>query len=225
MGSQFRKTDLFGGAITANLPSGFADVSTIRQVPDHQEVYLAANGFASIIFDITERVTEPQTDQEALGYHFNDIVTPGDESKIWESSAVQLDHFPSMTPACTLIASTKPAVPPTTPMAPTSTTILLTLIRLVSKSTDLVITINLPHLPAEVDAVDGTIASGTLSGGENRESVDFENRHFGSFVEEGMKVRDEVLRTLRIENWSLFGEEDHDDGEEVGERLPPEELL
>ncbi|KAL8829912.1 MAG: hypothetical protein Q9191_001732 [Dirinaria sp. TL-2023a] len=207
MDSEPRKADLFGGAITANLPSGFGDVSTIRQVPDHQEVYLAVNGFASIVVEITERVTQPPTDQEALTYHFNEIVTSGDESKIWESSAVQLEHLPPMTPAWTLIARTKPAVPPTTPMVPTSTTILLTLIRLVSKSTDLVITINLPNIPAESDTEVVSVASFTLSGEESRESVDFENGHFSSFVEEGMKVRDEILRTLRIEDWSLFGEE------------------
>jgi len=31
---------LFGGAITIELPAGFEDVSALRQVPDHQEVFL-----------------------------------------------------------------------------------------------------------------------------------------------------------------------------------------
>jgi hypothetical protein len=31
---------LFGGAITIELPAGFEDVSALRQVPDHQEVFM-----------------------------------------------------------------------------------------------------------------------------------------------------------------------------------------
>jgi len=49
--------------------------SSIRQVPDHQEVYLDSNGFTSIIFDITERVENVATDEEALKFHFDDIVS------------------------------------------------------------------------------------------------------------------------------------------------------
>jgi hypothetical protein len=49
--------------------------SSIRQVPDHQEVYLDSSGFTSIIFDITERVGNVATDEEALKFHFDDIVS------------------------------------------------------------------------------------------------------------------------------------------------------
>lgn len=91
----FQPTQLFGGAITVDLPTGFGDVrssnipsttttyvyqtnvshSSIRQVPDHQEVYLDSSGFTSIIFDITERVENVATDEEALKFHFDDIVS------------------------------------------------------------------------------------------------------------------------------------------------------
>jgi len=50
--------DLFGGAITADLPTTFADVSDIRQVHDHQEVWLDRDGFTSVAIDILERVQE-----------------------------------------------------------------------------------------------------------------------------------------------------------------------
>ena len=89
----FQPTQLFGGAITVDLPTGFGDVrssisralplvyqtnvshSSIRQVPDHQEVYLDSSGFTSIIFDIAERVENVATDEEALKFHFDDIVS------------------------------------------------------------------------------------------------------------------------------------------------------
>ena len=67
--------------------SGPADLrfsnSNIRQVPDNQEVYLERNGFTSLTFDITERVSHLPTDKEALKYHFADIVAENDMTKIW----------------------------------------------------------------------------------------------------------------------------------------------
>ncbi|KAK5195989.1 hypothetical protein LTR16_006848, partial [Cryomyces antarcticus] len=47
----------------------------IRQIPDAQEVFLDADGFTSIIFDITERVlSDPgKTDRDALLFHFEEI--------------------------------------------------------------------------------------------------------------------------------------------------------
>ena len=83
----------------------------------------------------------------------------------------------------------------------------MTLIRLVSKSTDIVITINLPHIPGQADASTSTSESGPLSRQGREEDVDFARGQFGRWVEEGINVRDEVLRTLEIKDWGLFGDE------------------
>lgn len=40
------------------------------------------------------------------------------------------------------------------------------------------------------------------------DDVDFAQGRFGSWVEEGIRVRDEVLRTLEIKDWELFGDDD-----------------
>jgi hypothetical protein len=67
--------------------------SAIREVPDHQEVYLDTNGLTSVIFDITERITPEQasTDEEALKYHFNDIVSgTTDTTKFWHGGSAVL---------------------------------------------------------------------------------------------------------------------------------------
>ncbi|KAI3738985.1 hypothetical protein L2E82_29310 [Cichorium intybus] len=37
---QFPERRLFGGAISTTLPLRFEDVSNIREVPDHQEVFV-----------------------------------------------------------------------------------------------------------------------------------------------------------------------------------------
>ncbi|KAI9861512.1 MAG: hypothetical protein M1824_002404 [Vezdaea acicularis] len=50
-------TPLFGGAITVDLPPNFLDVSDIRQVPSHQEVFLSSTSLSSITLDILEYQT------------------------------------------------------------------------------------------------------------------------------------------------------------------------
>jgi hypothetical protein len=68
------KRELFGGAITANLPNGYLDArfvvqyaslkwtalmySDMRQIPDNQEVFLSSNSETSVIFEILQMVEE-----------------------------------------------------------------------------------------------------------------------------------------------------------------------
>lgn len=55
--ASFSPRDLYGGAITANLPTDFIDSSNLRQIPDHQEVYLAPKTLTTIIFEINQYVS------------------------------------------------------------------------------------------------------------------------------------------------------------------------
>jgi Ran-interacting Mog1 protein len=68
----YRPTPLFGGALHAQIPSSFIDVSALRQVPDHQEVFVQHDGFASIMFDVLERV-DAASDEDAVKFHFDDL--------------------------------------------------------------------------------------------------------------------------------------------------------
>ena len=69
--------------------------SKIRQVPDNQEVYLDKNGFTSLTFDITERVSHLLTDKEALEYHLADIIAETDiQNTLSIVENVELPHFP-----------------------------------------------------------------------------------------------------------------------------------
>ncbi|KAL9043041.1 MAG: hypothetical protein Q9180_000163 [Flavoplaca navasiana] len=190
----FKPIELFGGAITANLPASYADVSNIREVPDHQEIYLDASGFSSVIIEIAERVSDPPTDQEALKFHFEDIVDEHDTSRVWHTDVAQLVHLPPNAPCYTLLATTTP--PPATngnihAKTPSFTAVLLTMIRLEAQSTDIVVTVNIPHIPGHQEPSNG--------------EVSFEERKFGSLVEDGIKIRDEVWRSLEVRDWGLFG--------------------
>ncbi|KAL8784454.1 MAG: hypothetical protein Q9213_003977 [Squamulea squamosa] len=209
MTTTFKSTQLFGGAITANLPTKYADVSKIREVPNHQEIYLDASGFSSVIVEIAERVTQPPSDQEALKFHFEDIVDEHDTSRIWHTDVAQLPLLPyakySLKPLVpspfefilwVIVPSGTTTPPPATngnvrAKTPTFTAVILTLIRLVGQSTDILVTVNIPHIPGHQEPSDG--------------EVNFDEGKFGTLVEEGVKIRDEVWRSLEVKDWGLFG--------------------
>ena len=78
--------------------------STIRQVPDNQEVYIDKDGFTSIIFDITQRVDAPgsglERDGRALTVHLEDLVgDDADSVKVWNTTETEFSHLPCVPPS------------------------------------------------------------------------------------------------------------------------------
>jgi len=190
----FTSTPLFGGALIVDLPSTFADVSTIRQVPDHQEVYLDKDGFTSIIFDITERVglpgSGPAVDGAALTTHLEDIVASDiDTVKVWNTSNTQFSKLPDDIPAYTLIATQTPPPQPGS-KNPDFTAIVLTLIRLEGDSTDILITINVPHIKGEY----------------TEEEIDMQVGKQGKLIENAVEFAARIWETFKIKDWGLFNE-------------------
>ncbi|KAI9772560.1 MAG: hypothetical protein M1835_006266 [Candelina submexicana] len=185
----FDSVDLFGGAMVADLPSGFADVSDIRQVPDNQEVYLDKDGFTSIIIDITERVDDSLSDEAALRFHFKDVVESGEGVKVWSTAATTCSQLPTGTPAYSLFATQYRASGHTRGSpSPDFTEILMTLVRLQAQKTDLVITINAPY----------------LQGQSVMEDPDLEQGRVVKHNELALSYRDHLLRSLVIRDWTLF---------------------
>ena len=89
----YKLAPLFGGAITASIPATYTDVSAIRQVPDHQEVWLDSEGFTSIVVEILERVEKP--DLEALKFHLEDRVEEDvGEMRVWSTGEVEGEKLP-----------------------------------------------------------------------------------------------------------------------------------
>lgn len=106
MPHHYKRTPLFGGALEAELPDNFADVSKLRQVPDNQEVFIDKDGFTSIIFDITERVGGPgssdEIDGKALTIHLEELVgTDADTVKVWNSTETQFSKLEYVLPLAT----------------------------------------------------------------------------------------------------------------------------
>ncbi|PKS10861.1 hypothetical protein jhhlp_002618 [Lomentospora prolificans] len=193
---KFTCTALYGGALVCDLPAQFVDVSKIRQVPDNQEVWIDENGFTSIIFDITERVgpkgSGPEIDGRALTTHLEDIV--GDQIntvKVWSSSATQFSRLGEEIPAYTLIATQTPKSPGAErSSAPDFTAIILTLVRLEKESTDIAITINVPHIKGEYV----------------EDEVDLELGKQGVLIGAAVEYAARIWDTFKVKDWGLFNE-------------------
>ena len=97
------------------------------------------------------------------------------------------------TPAYTLLATTTPDPgPPTSSPTPPFTALLLTLVRLEDQTTDLVITVNVPH-----------ILSGT-TGSQELKDINLPAGRLGKLLETGAEIRDRILSTLEVKDWGLF---------------------
>ncbi|KAH7129324.1 hypothetical protein B0J13DRAFT_453193 [Dactylonectria estremocensis] len=194
---EFVSTPLFGGAIVADLPSNFADVSKLRQVPDNQEVWIDQDGFTSIIFDITERVggsgSGPEIDGRAMTAHLEDMVGSDiDTVKIWNTAETEFSRLETGNPAYTLISTQTPHVKQSRDetSAPDFTAIILTLLRLEKAKTDILITINVPHIKGEYD----------------EEEVDLELGRQGKLIGDAVEYSARIWSSFKIKDWGLFAE-------------------
>jgi len=206
MPATYKSTPLYGGALICDLPTHFADVSTIRQVPDNQEVYIDKEGFTSIVFDIAERVggpgSTPEIDGQALTIHLEDIV--GDEvdrTKVWNSTSTHFSRLDETIPAYTLIATQAPKPPHSDHHSSSSggsggggspdfTAIILTLVRLEREKTDILVTINVPHIKGEYD----------------EDEVDLELGKQGKLIGDAVDYAAKIWETFKVKDWGLFKE-------------------
>ncbi|KAK3985634.1 hypothetical protein QBC44DRAFT_334763 [Cladorrhinum sp. PSN332] len=197
---EYTQTPLFGGAIVVDIPTKFADVSKLRQVPDSQEVYIDKDGFTSIIIDITERVGPAggglERDGRALTTHLEELVGEDvDSVKVWNTTETQLSHLED-TPAYTLIATQTPKQRSSEGDvasrngAPDFTALILTLIRLEKESTDILITINVPHIKGEYDEEDVDLALGKQ----------------GELIGDAVEYAARIWESFEVKDWGLFNE-------------------
>lgn len=68
---------LYGGAITCNVPQRFVDASELRAVPDNQEVFVDMSGDESAIIELLS-MDASVPDMEAPVHYFNDLATHND---------------------------------------------------------------------------------------------------------------------------------------------------
>ncbi|KXH52431.1 ran-interacting Mog1 protein [Colletotrichum salicis] len=200
--TRYKSTPLYGGALVSDLPDKFADVSKLREVPDNQEVWIDSDGFTSIIFDITERVgpagSSPEIDGRALTTHLEELVGEEDVDtvKVWNTTETSFSRLSTDIPAYTLIATQTPQVSKpssssrSSSSAPDFTAIILTLVRLEKESTDILVTINVPHIKGEYDEAD----------------VDLELGKQGKLIGDAVEYAARIWETFKVKDWTLFQE-------------------
>lgn len=71
---------------------------------------------------------------------------------------------------------------------PDFTGILMTVVRLVEQKTDIVVTVNVPHVPGEY----------------RKEDVDLPAQKVGPLLDAATAMRQRILETFEIRDWSLF---------------------
>ena len=64
--------ELFGGAATCDIPSDWIDASTLRDVPDNQEVFVDRSGELSVIVEILEYQSGVE-DSDSAKFFFTDL--------------------------------------------------------------------------------------------------------------------------------------------------------
>jgi len=69
--------ELFGGAISLQLPETYEDVSLLREVPDHQEVFVDRDSDASLIVELLEH-DGAVSDDHAPAHYFRDLAACND---------------------------------------------------------------------------------------------------------------------------------------------------
>ena len=98
----------------------------------------------------------------------------------------------SGTPAYTLFATSPPdAKQKGRPNEPKFIGIILALIRLEQQKTDILIAVNVPHVPGQYDPAE----------------VDPEKAKHGALLQKAINYRSEILSTLEIKDWNLFVQE------------------
>ncbi|KAH6809475.1 ran guanine nucleotide release factor [Perilla frutescens var. frutescens] len=94
---------LFGGAIASTFPRRFQDVSNIRQVPDHQEVFVDPARDESLIFELLDLKTDV-ADHGSATWFLQDLASEQDaegttvleQSGVFEAEALRFRSSPAV---------------------------------------------------------------------------------------------------------------------------------
>ncbi|PVV00866.1 hypothetical protein BB560_004738 [Smittium megazygosporum] len=188
--------ELFGGAMAMRIPADFIDARFVsiafypiefRQVPDNQEVYVHKNSEDSLIVELVEML--PGKDLVCLREHFDEIAECNQAEQVKTIEPKQLPLLKGISDPHSVLAITGTMVmgkrqrkmnessqyPSDSKLA----AVLLVLVRLPVRSTDLLITCNCPFDQPNVDSVDLWAK-------------------FNSFISDS-------ISSLEIRDWTLFG--------------------
>lgn len=199
---------LFGGTITCVLPDTFEDVSSFRQVPDHQEVFVDKNSDMSFILEILQSA-DSLKDSDAASFHFNDLATCNEAEEVQiHSSAVMnaKEVLPAMNgqfSVCALTGSQKVKKFRSEDASLDRVHIFLVVVRLPAVSTDVLITINIPLSGTETvtNVPVATFRPDTPEFVFEGNTVTAETKKLVMLAITALKL---VMSNFNVMDWSLF---------------------
>ena len=194
--ADFSMRELFGGAIISRLPKDFIDASDLRQIPDHQEVFLSPKTLTSIIIEINQYVPT-HDDPAAVHFHFKDVMPATDrlESDLAAPTPVTMSamrDFPTYFLEGTIIEleidkKASNALPVEWQQTPATkevkTRVYQLVVRLKKYGTDLCVRINVPLKELEPQ-------------GKVKEEEDY-----------AKCIVEDIVKSLEVKDFGLFGSE------------------
>lgn len=175
---------LFGGSIECFVPEGWSDVSSVRQVPDHQECWQDDEG-RLLVIEILDYQNDV-TDDQAAEYFFTDLAESNgvanqqDVSFSRSNQVAVIPALPATTTLCTGCGSQRiiqGRENVSRPSEPIWINVELCAIRMPSVSTDILITLSSRTATNPQDNSNGPTPSVLFL---------------------------EILRSFQVRNWSLF---------------------
>jgi hypothetical protein len=206
---------LYGGAIIAKLPEEFKDVSDVRPVPDHQEVFLNDHE-VSIISELLD-LGHDQSDDVVLQYYFHDLANNNESQQtqilherlvVDDTAAAGSHHFMPMIGGShtkmMLIGkqSVKKYRSETSPLH--DVYIIMTLIRLRNVDTDVLLTLNIPSTLLPIRNISSETLEMTLNLDLFLSSTMIEDNTLMTALPELQIYRD-FLQSFHVRDWQLFG--------------------
>jgi len=98
---QFATHELYGGAFKIDLPTSYADISQIRDVPNHQEVFVDSDADQSVVIELNSMAEV--SDADAAMYLFKDLMNDSGAASVNVTNSGPLDlkrkcHYPLFYP-------------------------------------------------------------------------------------------------------------------------------
>lgn len=208
--NSFKLASFFGGAIICNIPDSFEDVSMVRQVPDHQEVYVDRNSGMSMIIELLS-YEDNVTDQNCGEHYFKDLAEYNEaiESVIDKYDVSLFTNFMTSSNSqastiCTLVGrQTVAKLNQEVGTVGDVVQISLAIIRLKQVTTDMLISLNIPLASKDRHANETPVAvPGVSDNNQNNNQSNNNNNNYSTYV--SRKIMENVCESIKIVNWALF---------------------
>lgn len=186
--------ELYGGALQAEVPDCFVDASKVRVIPDHQEVFTDVDTDQCVIIELLSMATDFGEGEGALlAFHHQELARSNDAAGPGQSEVVStrslgptdLPCIPAEAVGYAGLLLAKQRVAKFREEARNEVEVYLAVVRLPRVTTDLLVSLS---RPVHVDS----------------KSSSHETMRAGALGPAPMEMFATLLRTLKINNWSLF---------------------